>query len=171
MFADHFPPGDLLLPKLGRSLHYRPMQNADLPAVVILEKQLFRSPWSLEMFSEDLDQEYAFMLVVLDGAAVIAYVITYLVLDEMHIANVAVAPEYQRLGIGYHVLRKLLTAGREQGYYLAHLEVRQSNSAAIALYAQLGFEKVGLRKNYYEIEQEDAVLMSCLIQVNPFFAP
>jgi [ribosomal protein S18]-alanine N-acetyltransferase len=171
MSVDPFPAGGLFVPKLGRTLSFRRMQAGDLPAVVALEQMLFRSPWTEEMFREDLDQEYASMLVVFDEAVLAAFVVTYLVVDEMHIADVAVAPEFQRHGIAHAMLASLLKAGRERGYQLAHLEVRTSNHGAIALYEQLGFEKVGLRKNYYEIEKEDAVLMSCLIQVNPLLAP
>ena len=167
MFADAFAPGVVRLPGSGESWPYRAMREEDLDQVVRIEEQLFRSAWTREMFREDLDQEYACSLVLLDGEVVAAYMITYLVADEMHIANVAVAPEYQRRGIGYAFLLLLLRAGREMGFYLAHLEVRRSNSAAIALYDKLGFTQVGLRKGYYEVENEDAVLMSCLIQANP----
>jgi len=170
MFADYFLPGVLELPTLARPLHYRAMHEADLPAIAVIERQLFSSPWSEELFREDLDQEYALSLVLTDGETIAGYVITFLVLDEMHIANVAIAPAYQRRGIAFEVLRRLLTAGRRMHYFLAHLEVRQSNLGAIALYERLGFAKVGLRKNYYENEHEDAVLMSCLLQSNPLLA-
>ncbi len=170
MFADHFLPGLLELPRLERPLHYRTMREEDLAAVVAIERQLFRSPWSEELFREDLDQEYALSLVMTDGETIAGYVIAFLVLDEMHIGNVAVTPAYQRRGIAYEVLRRLLASGRNMHYFLAHLEVRQSNLGAIALYERLGFTKVGLRKNYYEIEHEDAVLMSCLLQNNPLLA-
>lgn len=171
MDSEQYPPAALTIPRLGRALTLRRMQVEDLPAVVEIEERLFRSPWTAAMFREDIDQEYALMLVMLDGESVAAYLVTYLVLDEMHIANVAVHPDYQRQGIAIAMLRTLLESARQRGYQLAHLEVRKSNHGAIALYERLGFEKVGLRKNYYEIEQEDAVLMSCLIQINPLLAP
>jgi len=170
MLADHFAAGTLEIPALGRALHYRKMRAGDLPAIIAIEKELFSSPWSEEMFREDLDQEYALSLVVLDGETIAAYVVTFLVLDEMHIANVAVIAAYQRRGIAFAMLKRLLTAGREMNYFLAHLEVRVSNTGAIALYEQLGFARVGLRKDYYEVEHEDAVLMSCRLQSNPLFA-
>lgn len=171
MGSEQFIPAALPIPRLGRTLTLRRMEVADLPAVAQIEEKLFRSPWTEAMFREDIDQEYALMLVVLDGERVAAYLVSYQVLDEMHIANVAVHPDCQRQGIAAAMLQTLLEAARERGYQLAHLEVRKSNDGAIALYERLGFEKVGLRKNYYEIEQEDAVLMSCLIQINPLLAP
>jgi ribosomal-protein-alanine N-acetyltransferase len=171
MFADLLASGTLLIPKLGKTLQYRAMREEDLPEVADLEQQLFRSPWSLELFREDLGQEYACSLVVRDGDTLAAYIVVFLVLDEMHIANVAVAREYQRSGIGYALLKLMLSMARDLGFCLAHLEVRRSNQNAIDLYEKLGFERAGLRKNYYENEHEDAILMSTLIQVNPVLAP
>lgn len=171
MFTDSMAACGLAVPKLGRTLQIRAMRIEDLPAVVALEKELFRSPWSAEMFREDLDQEYACSLVVLDGDLLAGYMVTYFIADEIHIANVAVVPEYQRRGIGVALLKRFLTLGKERGIFMAHLEVRASNAGAIALYQKIGFEKVGLRKNYYEVEQEDAVLMSSLLQINPHLMP
>ncbi len=170
MFAEAVAPARLEIPGSGLVLQLQIMRPQDLPEVVPVEQQLFRSAWSGEMFREDLDQEYACSLVAREGGRLAAYLVAYVVADEIHIANVGVTPEYQRRGIGYALLLHLLRASREMGYALAHLEVRVSNASAIRLYEKLGFTKVGLRKNYYEIEHEDAVLMSCLIQVTPLFA-
>ncbi|HOT98658.1 MAG TPA: ribosomal protein S18-alanine N-acetyltransferase [bacterium] len=170
MFAEALAPGRLEIPGSGLVLHLRAMLEEDLAEVVQIEEQLFRSAWTAEMFREDFDQEYACPLVARDRGRLAAYLVAYVVADEIHIANIAVAPEYQRRGVGYAFLLHLLRVSREAGYALAHLEVRRSNAAAIALYEKLGFAKVGLRKEYYEIEHEDAVLMTCLIQVNPLFA-
>ncbi len=163
--------GTVYVPKANRNYALRCMTQQDILQISLLEHQLFLSAWSDEMFLQDLGKEYALSLVVLDDTAIIAYIVIYLILDELHIANVGVAPEYQRLGIGYALLLTVLTTARICGYALAHLEVRESNRAAIALYAKLGFDQVGRRKNYYEIEHEDALLMSSLLQVNSRLQP
>ncbi len=167
MLASLFASGELYVARADMMFRFRLMQRDDIPRVTVLEHQLFRSAWSAEMFTEDLGQDYALSLVLLDGDLLIAYVVMYLIVDEIHIANLGVAPEYQRLGIGYTLLYNVLQVARSSGFAFAHLEVRQSNLAAIALYQKLGFERVGMRKNYYEMEHEDAILMSCLLQVNP----
>jgi ribosomal-protein-alanine N-acetyltransferase len=163
--------GELQVPKANRTFLYRRMVLQDLEQICQLENQLFRSAWSEEMFSDDLDQNYAISLVVLEHDIIVAYIVLYTVLDELHVANLGVAPEYQRLGIGYSLLQDILCTARSCSYAFAHLEVRKSNLPAISLYERLGFEKVGLRKNYYEEEQEDAILMSNLLQVTSKLNP
>jgi ribosomal-protein-alanine N-acetyltransferase len=83
------------------------------------------------------------------------------IFDELHINTMAVAPERRRGGLGRLLLAAVLEAGRAEGARRATLEVRATNAAARALYAQFGFEQVGVRRGYYTQPPEDALLLSC----------
>ncbi len=149
------------VPKLGRMLDWGYMQQEDIGAVHELEKRLFLSPWTKKMFLMELQQPGLRLSVVVKDKNVIAgYIFIHYIIDEIHIVNIAVAPEYQRCGIAQMILQNIIQAAAKAGYVRAHLEVRKSNLAAIALYQKLGFKIVGVRKNYYQAEKEDALLMS-----------
>ncbi|MBL9039711.1 MAG: ribosomal protein S18-alanine N-acetyltransferase, partial [Archangium sp.] len=98
----------------------------------------------------------------LDGAAWVlrGFVIDWLVVDEVHVLNVATDTTFRRQGVARRVLTAVLETGRAQRCRLATLEVRASNTAAKALYASLGFQPVGLRRAYYSDNKEDAVVMT-----------
>jgi len=163
-----FEDGSLWLPSLRRELTWRRMRRSDLDQVLDLERQLFASPWSREMFEEELEEKrHVLALVIEDRKSIAGYLIAYFVADEVHIANIGTAPGLQRRGIGERMMQNLLARARENGFTLAHLEVRRSNRAAITLYEKLGFKIVGVRKNYYEQEQEDALLMTLLPHQEP----
>jgi ribosomal-protein-alanine N-acetyltransferase len=101
-------------------------------------------------------------LVAVAGADVAGYVLLYLVLDEVTILNIAVAPPHQGQGLGRQLLQAALRASREHGARRCLLEVRASNRAALALYEGEGFIEDGVRKDYYPAGsgREDALLMS-----------
>jgi len=160
----HFEDGPQRLPLLEKPLIWRRMRRVDLEQILVLEKQLFASPWSREMFEEELREKNHVLALVLEDAGTIAgYLIAYLVADEVHIANIGAATDRQRRGIGQWMMRNLLDQAEKDGFTLAHLEVRRSNRAAIALYEKLGFRIVGVRKNYYQQEKEDALLMTLVL--------
>jgi ribosomal-protein-alanine N-acetyltransferase len=79
--------------------------------------------------------------------------------DELHILNVATAPEHRRRGVARAVLQAALDVGRQKRCTLATLEVRRSNGTALELYRSFGFRPVGIRPNYYVDEGEDAIVM------------
>ena len=137
--------------------------NADvsmLPQIERIEQACFSMPWTREQLSSQLDHErHVFLAAVSDGH-VLGYVGMMYVLDEGYIANVAVAPEARRQGVGRALIAELLRRADEMSLAFVTLEVRPSNSAAIALYAGFGFEPVGRRKNYYDKPSEDALLMT-----------
>jgi ribosomal-protein-alanine N-acetyltransferase len=141
------------------------MREPDLDQIVDLEMQLFVSPWSRGMFEEELqEKEYVLALVLENEGRIVGYLIAYLVADEVHIANIGTAPDQQRRGLGKAMMQNLLDQAQKNGFTLAHLEVRRTNRAAISLYEKLGFHIVGVRKNYYEHEKEDALLMTLMLQ-------
>ncbi len=139
------------------------MGLGDLPRVVALQRESFQNPWSEELLRRELDHEWSTVTVA--EAAVGArmelagFSIYWLVHDELHLLTLAVAPSMRRRGVASVLLEAALAQARSRPCTLATLEVRRSNEAAQALYEKLGFQKVGVRPNYYAAELEDAVVM------------
>ena len=86
-----------------------------------------------------------------------AYLVAWRVEDELHIGNLAVHPDYRRQGLGTELLARLFSA--YPSVRMVWLEVRISNTAAQNLYMKLGFRQISIRKNYYQVEKEDAIIM------------
>jgi [ribosomal protein S18]-alanine N-acetyltransferase len=142
----------------------RQMTHEDMPAVITLEQAAFRNPWSPELLRRELDHEWSTILLVEEPQPgghqrLLGLAIFWIVQDEVHVLNVAVAPEHRRRGVGRAVMDEVLGRGRHRRCVLATLEVRRSNEAAIGLYKSLGFRTVGVRPNYYVDEKEDALVM------------
>lgn len=139
----------------------------DAVSMATIDRQVSVSPWSGEQFAAACagDDECSAGLVAESGDEVIAFLVGQRVLDETSIHNVAVAPVARRRGIARALVRHLLAA-QPAGVQRCLLEVRASNSAALALYRGLGFVEDGRRRNYYPTEhgREDAVLMSLVMQ-------
>ena len=138
----------------------REMQVEDLTQVMELEESLFSVPWTKEVFFSFLMRDNTLFLVVEENGKILGYCGVLLVLDEGEITNVAVCRQRQREGIGQFLLSGLFLLLRERGIRVLHLEVRESNRTAIRLYERMGFQKDGLRRNYYTDPSEDAVLMT-----------
>lgn len=137
----------------------RKMDLSDLEQVCRLEERLFSPPWSRQAFkSEVTENDYALPVVVLHEQMVIGYMVLYIVLEEAHLANIAVAPEYQGHGLGKWMLRQAVRLAERYQCEMLYLEVRMSNYRAIDLYKKSGFIELGVRKRYYE-DKEDAMLM------------
>ena len=145
----------------GFKLFVRWMDYFDVPFVFDIEQQIFPSPWPVESFLYELEnRDYNISFVGLINQQVVSYSISYIAYDELHFSNIAVVPTYRRLKIGETMLLVTLNIGIEKQCHVVHLEVRKSNVAAVALYQKYGFQVVGVRKNYYQNENEDALLMS-----------
>lgn len=137
------------------------MRDADLDRVLQIETVSFASPWRRRHFEYELHTNpYARNHVALAGERVAGYVCVWSIADELRINNLAVAPDYRRRGLGGWLLERILEVAAESGCREASLEVRPSNVSALALYERHGFRRVGLRKGYYALEQEDAVVMA-----------
>jgi ribosomal-protein-alanine N-acetyltransferase len=140
----------------------RPAVADDLDAVVAIERQSFSDPpWSRASFTALVDSPRAFFTVACTVATVVGYVVAWLVGDEAEVANLAVAPEWRGRGVGAALLDAALAEARRGGAHVAHLEVRDSNVPARALYGSRGFTPVGRRRRYYQAPVEDAVLLRC----------
>lgn len=138
----------------------RQAEEKDVPAIEEIEKQCFTDPWSYESLYRDIvENGLAFYVVAQTDGRVCGYVGIWKILDEGHITNVAVAPEFRRKHIGRAMLKALIDFTSQEGIEKYTLEVRASNQAAIRLYEGLGFSAEGIRPGYYEDNGEDAVIM------------
>jgi ribosomal-protein-alanine N-acetyltransferase len=135
----------------------RPLTYSDLPQVIAIERRAFPTAWSLAMFVLELSKPSGVCLAALEGRRVVGYLICSRYADAWHLMNVAVDPASRRRGIGSALLEQMLTrAGPDASYTL---EVRPSNSPAIALYERYGFRSAGTRRRYYQDTGEDALIM------------
>ena len=136
------------------------MSLEDIDQVYEIENLSFTTPWSRESFkSELLQNDLARYLVAKVNGKVAAYGGMWIVLDEAHITNIAVHPEYRGRKIGETLVKALLRMAKENKAADITLEVRASNNAARKLYKKLGFKDGGRRKGYYEDTGEDAIIM------------
>ncbi len=152
----------------------------DIDAMTELDATCFSAPWSRASFEAELTtNQLAWYLVAEEMVPkgedtnselnpegeddsvglIIGYAGLWAIEDEGHITNVAVHPDYRRMHLGHILVEMLIDQTRKEGLKRFTLEVRVSNHAAIALYEQFGFVSAGLRKGYYEDNNEDAMIM------------
>lgn len=134
------------------------LREEEIPAAAALETLCFSDAAGFDAFVRNPRCFYA--SAVLENGELIGYGGISVAADEAEILNIAVHPSFRRLGVGVRLMRVLIDAAQERGACSLYLEVRASNVAAAALYRSLGFETIGVRKNYYTSPREDAVLMS-----------
>jgi [ribosomal protein S18]-alanine N-acetyltransferase len=156
------------------SLTIRPLGYSQLPQVIAIERRAFPTPWSLAMFVLELSKPSGVCLAAFDADAagdgadgdgarrgrserVVGYLICARYADVWHLMNVAVDPAMRRRGVGTALLEEMFErAGQDESYTL---EVRPSNTVAIALYERFGFRASGTRRRYYQDTGEDALIM------------
>lgn len=142
---------DLII-RLAEEKDIKPMANIDI--------MCFSVPWSEKSFEQEIRNNHLASYIVAEiGHKVIGYAGLWLVSGEGHITNVAVHPEFRRKKIGEALICALLSHTIKNGALSHTLEVRASNEAAISLYTKLGFVPAGIRKSYYEDNDEDAIIM------------
>ena len=138
----------------------RKAEEKDVSAIEKIEKQCFSIPWSYESLYKDVvENGLAFYVIAEIEGQVCGYVGVWKILDEGHITNVAVAPEFRRKHIGRAMLETLIEVTAQAGIERYTLEVRESNQPAINLYEGLGFSVEGVRPGYYEDNGENALIM------------
>ena len=135
------------------------MTEEEVAAVAVLEAENFSRPWSYEAFLKTLSDENYIVMIAKEADALLGYCVLLCTGDEADITNVCTAPEARGRGVATDMLTALMEAGYARGVTEFFLEVRESNTPARSLYTKLGFEQIGLRKNYYEEPKEHAVLM------------
>lgn len=132
----------------------------DLDQIVEIEKRCFSVPWSKESFLLELSSSIAYYLVAVDDAGHIAgYGGMWCVAREGNITNIGVKEECRRQGIASLILEGLIKWALIRKFEAIYLDVRKSNSPALALYRKYNFKRVGLRKGYYKKPVEDALLL------------
>lgn len=128
--------------------------------VLEIECLSFAIPWSREaLMQEILYNQLARYRIALEDDRAIAYGGIWLILDEAHITNIAVHPDYRGKGVGKRLMEDLIETAQKEGIAQMTLEVRKSNGVAIHLYESFGFEIAGVRKGFYSDNNEDALIM------------
>ncbi|MGB7295291.1 MAG: ribosomal protein S18-alanine N-acetyltransferase [Candidatus Aminicenantales bacterium] len=138
------------------------METGDLPFVLEIERLSFPNPWHESTFRGEIQHRpISFPLVIVHTTLnrVIGYVIFWLIGEDVQINNIAIHPDFRRMGIGEQVLRQIIERVSFRGARLITLEVRPSNTSALALYKKLGFRLLGIRKGYYTIPPEEAIVL------------
>lgn len=138
-------------------LNIFPLTHAHLDALLEVEQNAFSKPWSREQFLGELASDATRYFVAEADGRIAGYAGCWLIVDEVHITNIAVHSDFRRRGIGRQLLSRLLTQTASEGATYYTLEVRRGNQAAQALYQSQGFAVAGERKNYYG--DEDALIM------------
>jgi ribosomal-protein-alanine N-acetyltransferase len=145
----------------GDGIVIEPLRRRHLPAIMPIENSSYPKPWTLNVFSNEIEMmrrgERTY-IVAREGAAVVGYAGMMYALEDAHVTNIAVARDHQRRGVATRLLAELGWVAVERGSTAMTLEVRVSNVAAQQLYHRFGFEAAGVRKNYYE-NVEDAIVM------------
>lgn len=136
------------------------MKEADLDRIMEIEEKSFNPPWSREAFLLELTKNLLAKYIVaeVDGR-VVGYGGIWLIIDEGHVTNIAVDEEYRNKGVGSKILEGLIQLCVDRNMTAMTLEVRKSNKVAQALYKKYGFKEYGIRKGYYQDNNEDAIIM------------
>ena len=144
------------------SIQIVPMNADHLEELEKLERICFSRPWSRKMLAEELENQCAAFLVAQDSITqqVMGYAGLLVMAHEGYITNLAVFPEFRRQGVAAKLIAVFENFARGNKLAFLTLEVRPSNTAAIALYKGFGFEQVGRRKNYYDLPKEDALILT-----------
>lgn len=142
----------------------RPMQMDDLDTIMLIEPTIYTHPWTRGNFSDSLNSGYSAWILEADQK-IIGYALLMMVLDEAHLLNLSVAKSHQKQGLGRYLLEHMLQIAQNHKAANMFLEVRPSNISAIALYENMGFCEMAVRRNYYPAHdgREDAVLMGLAI--------
>lgn len=138
----------------------RQAEERDIKPMAEMDVLCFSAPWSEESFEKEIrENRLAFYVIAETGGRMAGYAGLWCIVDEGHITNVAVHPDFRRKGIGEALISVLLDHTVKNGILSHTLEVRASNDAAISLYMKFGFQPAGVRKKYYEDNGEDAIIM------------
>lgn len=138
----------------------RAMELGDVPRVHQIDASSFSAPWPAEAFSIELVNPKARNFVITENEMIVGFIVYWLILDECHIATIAVEKGHRGKGYAKELLRKALQSSLAEGAAFVYLEVRASNHPAKELYRSFGFEIVGTRKKYYKDNNEDALLLT-----------
>lgn len=149
-----------MVPKEVKGLLIRDLMPEDLPEVMAIEKTSFTTPWSETLFMNEIFKPRSLPKAALIGEKLVGYICGNYLLDEGHILNVTVHPDFRKQGIASQLVDHMLGLLKKEGCLTIFLEVRQSNEAALRMYEKAGFTEIAKRKAYFTIPVEDAIIMS-----------
>jgi len=137
------------------------VEPGEIDTILSIEEASFTNPWTRDMYLAELhNQGVSFIYVARDAKRIaVGFCSFWRVLDELHINNLAVLPDYRQQKVGSTLLERVLEEARRLGVRRATLEVRRSNDAARALYQKFGFSVAGVRHGYYTNPVEDALIL------------
>jgi len=143
------------------------MTPGDIPAVLDIDTDAFRIPWTRGLFEQELRCDFSRSRVARDAGdgTVTGYIVCWVVAEEMHVQTLAVRRDRRRRGIASRLVEEMMRIAREAPIFEASLEVRRSNRAARELYRKFGFRVKGVRPAYYSDVGEDALIMA--VDVTP----
>jgi len=142
----------------------RDMHADDVFEVMRIERNSFQEPWAEMHFYFDLYTKTSYNWVLLVEEKIRAYVCFWLIVDEMHLNNIAVDVDYRRKGLAQKILDEMFVFAKEHKTAFITLEVNEHNNQAIKFYQKNGFEQVGRREKYYQNDQADALIMTLEIK-------
>ena len=155
--------------QLKPNLSLRPMRDDDLDAIMQIEPTIYSHPWTRGNFRDSLNSGYSAWVLeenTKNNRVMIGYALMMLVMDEVHLLNLSITKHSQKKGLGRYLLQHMISAAKQYKAANMFLEVRPSNVSAIALYENMGFNEMGVRRGYYPADpktsengREDAVLM------------
>jgi len=145
---------------MKKAVRIMTMTRDHLDQVVDLEEVCFSVPWTREAFHKELtENKLAHYLVLEIDGQIVGYGGTWYIMDEGHITNIAIDPQYRKQGLGRLLVKAMVEQALDHGLGHMTLEVRVSNQAAIGLYEKMHFKSEGVRPKYYTDNQEDALIM------------
>lgn len=140
-------------------MEIRKLEECDIDQVVQIEKDTFSMPWTRNDFLDGIKNPNQYYVVAIENDEVLGYCGFWNVVGEGQITNVAVKQSARNQNIGFQLLTFLIEWGTNENVTSFTLEVRESNKPAIHLYKKLGFKEEGIRKNFYDKPQENAIIM------------
>jgi len=140
------------------------MRKDHIAQVMAIERKSFITPWTKEMFLYEMTAPFSFHFAATavdeaGGDRVVCYIIFWILMEEVHILNLATHPDFRNRGIAHALLLFALDFSYKKGGMLYFLEVRRGNQAALNLYRKVGFAAWRVRRNYYADTGEDALIM------------
>ena len=153
-------------PEIDLASGLRKMTTDDVPEILVIERSVYTHPWTEGIFNDCLRVGYNCWVLVKENE-IKAYGLVSIAANEAHILNLCVAPDAQGQGLGKRMLYKLIQLAEDRMSDSIFLEVRETNVVALNLYEQEGFNRIGLRKNYYPAEdgKEDALVFAKALNI------
>ena len=166
--GQNMPSGLIQPAENGWTIHYRPMTLEDIPQVHAIDRLSFNLPWPEKSYTYELTQNTNGILWVAEAfpsqadlvPRIAGMIVVWFVVDEAHVATIAIHPEFRGRGLSKPLLALGLRSAMQRGAIESTLEVRAGNLLAQRLYVQFGYQIVGRRPRYYRDNDEDAILMT-----------